>query len=215
MDRKQLESLVEFWNDLTDEQQDLLERAHQVRHYDASAIIHARGSECMGMIRLLSGSARTFMLSPEGREITLYRMQAGETDVLSAACVISQIRFDSQIIAETDCELLVIPAIYLADLKQHNETVRGYIYERLAARFSDTVLVMRDMLFTRVDQRIAQYLLSCDKNDVKITHEEIASRINSSREVVSRVLKDMEKTGMIILKRGRIVIRDRKALQIV
>lgn len=206
-----------FFETLDSEEKEMILRLSSIRHYEAGSSIHSRTAECLGMIRMVKGSARTFMISPEGREITLYRMAEGETDVLSASCVISQIRFDTEIVAETDCDVFIIPAVCLKDLKESNPAVRCFIYERLAARFSDTVEVMQNMLFLRIDERIASWLLArieeSGTRQIQTTHEEIARGINSSREVVSRVLKEMDRQGIIQQKRGRILIPDIKKLK--
>ncbi len=205
---------IPFWKGLTKKEQEAVLRHAQLRSYEAGSVIHSREQECMGLIKVMEGRVRTFMFSDEGREITLYQMTEGDLDVLSAACVMSQITFETQMVAETDCRIYVIPALILAELKKTNLQVRCFIYERLGERFSDTVTVMQDMLFTRIDHRIAGWLL---RNEVKgraaATHEQIAREINSSREVVSRVLKEMEADGLLALSRGSITIRDRHALK--
>ena len=211
---KALSEQLPFWNDLSDRERETVRRSANLRRYPAGSIIHSRDRACLGLIRVLSGRVRSFMLSEEGREITLYQLKKGDLDVLSAACVVSQITFETQLVAETDCEILIVPASCLSGLKERNLAVRCFIFEKLGERFSDVMKVMQNMLFTRIDHRIAADLLALagGRDEVRTTHEAIASRINSSREVVSRALKEMEQDGLIGLGRGKIRIRDRNAL---
>ena len=216
MDIQTLLEQLPFWNALTDREREAARRSTTLRRYPAGSIIHSRDRECLGLIRVLSGKVRSFMLSEEGREITLYQLKAGDLDVLSASCVVSQITFETQLVADTDCEIMILPASCLAGFKQNNLAVRCFIFEKLGERFSDVMKVMQNMLFTRIDHRIAADLLeqAGGKSEVRTTHEAIAGRINSSREVVSRALKEMEIDGLIKLGRGRIHIVDRDGLAV-
>ena len=103
-----------FWSSLTEQEQETLRRSAFVRHYEKGAFIHSSDNECLGMLFVLSGEIRTYLLSEEGREVTLFRLYPGELCVLSASCVISQITFDTQITAGMDTEVLIIPANVIA-----------------------------------------------------------------------------------------------------
>ena len=199
-----------FWQNLSLSEQEIMSNCVQIRRYQKDELIYSHDHECLGLIKILSGEIRTFMLSDEGREIVLYRLKAGDTDVLSASCVVNQITFETQMVADTDCTLLVIPATCLAEFKRNNLAVRCFIYEKLGERFSDVMKLMQTMLFTRIDKRIAALLRekaeASGTDEIRITHEEIAALINSSREVVSRTLKEMERSGLLSLGRGRITL---------
>ena len=199
-----------FYSDLTQDERVRIENCARIREYKRNSLIYSPEQECLGLIKLLSGSLRTFMLSEEGREVVLYRMGEGEIDLLSASCVVNQISFETQMVADTDCTLLVIPATCLAEYKRNNLAVRCFIYEKLGERFSDVMKLMQTMLFTRIDKRIAALLRekaeASGTDEIRITHEEIAALINSSREVVSRTLKEMERSGLLSLGRGRITL---------
>lgn len=204
-----------FWKDLSDRGRQAALHSTTLRRYPAGSIIHSRDRACLGLIQVLTGKVRSFMLSEEGREITLYQLKKGDLDVLSASCVLSQITFETQLVAETDCQIMILPASCLAGFKEKNLAVRCFIFEKLGERFSDVMKVMQNMLFTRLDRRIAADLLELagGKNEARTTHEAIAARVNSSREVVSRVLKEMEQQGLIKLGRGRVLILDREELK--
>ena len=104
-----------------------LRRSAFVRHYEKGAFVHSSDNECLGMLFVLSGEIRTYLLSEEGREITLFRLYPGELCVLSASCVISQITFDTQMTAGMDTEVLIIPANVIAALKEKNLYVRCFL----------------------------------------------------------------------------------------
>ena len=199
-----------FYSDLTQDERERIENCARIREYKRNSLIYSPEQECLGLIKLLSGSLRTFMLSEEGHEVVLYRMGEGEIDLLSASCVVNQISFETQMVADIDCTLLVIPATCLAEFKRNNLAVRCFIYEKLGERFSDVMKLMQTMLFTRIDKRIAALLRekaeASGTDEIRITHEEIAALINSSREVVSRTLKEMERSGLLSLGRGRITL---------
>ena len=210
-------SQLPFYEHLTNQQKEQMESVSYVAQFKKGQIIHDQGSDCLGMIMLLEGELRTFMISEEGREITLYRLEPEDVDILSAACVVNQITFDTQMVAVKDCSLLVIPAIHMSHWKEENIYIRSYVYELATDRFSDVMWMIQQTLFLRVDQRIAIYLLDeVNKNhslEVKTTQEEIALEINSAREVVARMIKTMVREGWVKTKRGSFTILDKKALQ--
>ncbi len=210
--RREIDAMP-FRNDLTEEEYQFVLECARIREYKKESLVYSPENECLGLIKVLSGSVRAFMLSEEGREVVLYHIIEGGTDLLSASCVINQITFETQMVADSDCTLLIIPAACLARLKQNNLALRCFIYEKLGERFSDVMKLMQTMLFTRIDRRIADVLLGSCGEELRITHEEIAGAINSSREVVSRTLKEMERKSLIRLGRGRIVITDRAGLE--
>ena len=206
-----------FLEHLTDEERGRMEQCAYLRSCERGSLIYSPEQECLGLVMVLSGEVRAVMLSQEGREIVLYRLNQGDTDVLSASCVVNQITFETQMISDTACELLIIPAVCLSAFKENNIHVRCFIFEKLGERFSDVMHRMQDMLFTRVDSRLAQALVQraqqSGKQEITITHEQLASLINSSREVVSRTLKSMEKQKLIRLGRGKITILDQERMK--
>ena len=165
-----------------------------VRRYEKGTLIHDGGSECLGLLLVLSGEIRTYLLSDEGREVTLFRLYAGDLCVLSASCVISQITFDTQMTAQRDTEVLIIPANIVAMLKEQNLAVRCCLYELATARFSDVMWAMQQLLFKGLDRRLAGFLLSeaerTGSDTIRMTHEQIAQHISSAREAVARMLRE-------------------------
>ena len=201
-----------FWQNLSPSEQEIMSNCVQIRRYQKDELIYSHDHECLGLIKVLSGEIRTFMMSDEGREVVLYCLKTGDTDVLSASCVVNQITFETQMVAESDCEILIIPAVCLSNFKENNLYVRCFIFEKLGERFSDVMSQMQKILFTPLEVRLSvaikEHLKQCKSSEIAVTHEQLAGEINSSREVVSRILKRMEHEGSIILGRGKITVTD-------
>lgn len=210
--KSQLQKL-DFWDHLTDPEKKSVEHIAMIREYRKGSILHALEGDCLGLVVVLAGSVRAFMTSEEGREITLYHIGEGECDVLTAACILYQITFDTQMVLEEDSRILIIPTSVLAGLKQNNIYVRSFIYEILTERFSDVMWTIQQILFYGIDQRVAAYLINHSENGVvRATHEQIAREINSVREVVARIIRRFAEDGIVETGRSRIVIADRDRL---
>ncbi|MCI5758899.1 Crp/Fnr family transcriptional regulator [Bilifractor sp. HCP3S3_D3] len=212
-----LSAALPFWNKLSDAEQKLIREHILIRVFDKHSTVFSRGSECLGFIRVLSGSVRTYLTSEEGREVTLYHLRAGEDDVLSASCVVSQITFDTQMEAEGKSRILIVPSMVLARLKENNIYVRCIIYELLARRFSDVTWTFQEVLFLRIDQRIASWIVqTCEQSgstEITVTHDQIARDINTAREVVARMIKRLAEEGMLRAGRGKIYVTDPNMLK--
>lgn len=210
-------SRLPFWQLLTEQERDTVQQSAMVRRYEKGALIHGGGSECLGLLLVLSGEIRTYLLSDEGREVTLFRLYPGELCVLSASCVISQITFDTQMTAQQETEVLIIPAGLVAALTEQNLSVRCFLYELATQRFSDVMWAMQQILFKGLDRRLAEFLLSeaarTGSDTIRMTHEQLAQHISSAREAVARMLKTFSEEGLVELKRGVITLRDKDGLR--
>ena len=210
-------SRLPFWQLLTEQERDTVQRSAMVRRYEKGALIHDGGSECLGLLLVLSGEIRTYLLSDEGRGVTLFRLYPGELCVLSASCVISQITFDTQMTAQQETEVLIIPAGLVAALTEQNLSVRCFLYELATQRFSDVMWAMQQILFKGLDRRLAEFLLSeaarTGSDTIRMTHEQLAQHISSAREAVARMLKPFSEEGLVELKRGVITLRDKDGLR--
>lgn len=206
-----------FWTSLTEQEKEILRKSAVIRRYEKGSFIHSSDRDCLGMLFILSGEIRTYILSDEGREITLFRLYPNDLCVLSASCVISQISFDTQMTARQDTEVLIIPPNITALLKEQNISVRCFLYEQATERFSEVMWAMQQILFKGLDQRLAAFLVEeCERtnsNTVRITHEQIARNISSAREAVARMLKQFTQDGLVELKRGEIIIKDTDGLK--
>lgn len=206
-----------FWASLTEQEKEILRRSAVIRRYEKGSFIHSSDRDCLGMLFILSGEIRTYILSDEGREITLFRLYPNDLCVLSASCVISQISFDTQMTARQNTEVLIIPPNITALLKEQNISVRCFLYEQATERFSEVMWAMQQILFKGLDQRLAAFLVEeCERtnsNTVRMTHEQIARNISSAREAVARMLKQFTQDGLVELKRGEIIIKDTDGLK--
>ncbi|MCE5195955.1 MAG: Crp/Fnr family transcriptional regulator [Negativicutes bacterium] len=205
------------WPHLSEtEQQDMLKNCRQIS-YAKGAFVHNAENECVGVLLIIKGRLRTYMLSEEGKEITLYRLQRGNICILSASCVLSTITFDVEIEAEEDSDVLLISAPFFAQLAEHNIYVECFSYKLATDRFSDVMWAMQQILFMSMDKRLAVFLwdeLSKTEGDLlHLTHEQTAKYMGSAREVVTRMLKYFSSEGIVELSRGTIRILDREKLR--
>lgn len=214
---RDFERLFPFWSSLTDIEKNVIENAVYEEKYNKGMLMHRTEDSCKGLITVLSGQLRTYILSEEGREVTLFRVNAEEVCVLSASCLMDAITFDVLIEATDDTKVLVLPAAILNQVMQQNLHVGLFLYKNATEKFSDVVWTMQQMLFLKIDQRVAQFLWDemVQKNSMtlSITHDEIARYIGSAREVVTKVLKYMVKENAVELKRGTITILDKDKLR--
>ena len=215
-----MESVLErlpFWKLLTDSEKELVQQNAVIRLYKKGTRVYSSERECLGMLFVMQGEMRTYLLSEEGREVTLFRIYPNDLCVLSASCVISQISFDTQMSAQKDTEALMIPPNIVLLLKEKNLSVRCFLYELATKRFSDVMWAMQQILFKRLDQRLALFLMQESQrlgtDTIHITHEQIAQQISSAREAVARMLKQFSEDGLVELKRGAIRLLDQKGLK--
>ena len=206
-----------FWNDISQYDRDTFINSSQTLHFHAGRTIHD-GGECTGVILVKSGVLRLYLLSDEGKEVTLYRLFPGDTCILSASCVLHTLTFDVLIDAEEDSECVVVGGCAYEGLWQRSDAVKIYTYETALSRFSDVMWVMQQILFMSMDKRLAIFLLDeaskTGSDTVKLTHEQIAKYMGSAREVVSRMLKYFSSEGLITASRSEgIKIVDKKRLR--
>ena len=147
-----------FWNDLTPDEQDMLCRYTRPVHYAKGARVHSPLESCVGILLLRSGQLRAYLLSEDGRDVTLYRLFGGEVCILSASCVMDSVNIDLYIDAEEDTEAYCISAGVFRRLMQQNVHVRCYAYQMTAERFSDSMWTMQQVLFMSADRRLAIFL---------------------------------------------------------
>ncbi len=216
-DRLLLKNSLSFWDRLTIEQQNYMVENSSALCYQKGELLTKKDADCVGIIFLKKGELRTFMLSEEGRDVTLYRLYEGDFCVLSSSCVLNTITFEIQLSAEANCELLHISATCFQKIVNENIYVECALYKIATERFSDVMWTMQQILFTSFDKRLATFLLdesSKTKNDtISLTHEQIARYMGSAREVVSRMLKYFTSEGYVSLSRGGITLLDKKNLR--
>ena len=202
-----------FWDKLTPEQQDFLWENLYPVSYQKGDIIHNGEYSCIGVVLIKTGGLRVFMLSSEGKEITLYRLGPQEVCILSASCILQNITFDVCV----EAEALLIPSAQYQKLIKQNIYAENFTYSLVVDRFSNVMWAMEQLLFMRFDKRLAIFLLDelskTGNPRISLTHEQIAKYMGSAREVVSRMLKYFAKEGMIEMSRGGIRILDKEKLR--
>ena len=218
-----MEELIEalnklpFWDKLTDEERAFARRNSAIRRASAGSLLYSRDCACVGLVYIIKGALRIYSLSPEGREITLFRLGAGETSVLSASCVVKQISFDTNMSADTDSELLIMNAEAFAYITDSNVHARCFLFEQASENFSAVMQTMERLLFTRFDKRLASFLLEeygrTGERLIPVTQSAIAERVNSAREVVARMLKQFAAEGLVRTQRGGVEILDPEGLE--
>ncbi len=185
-----------------------------VRTLPPGQVVCRQGDSCGYLPLLLSGRARVFKLAESGREITLYRIEAGDSCVLTASCIMSDIPFPALAITENEVEALLVPAASVRAWMGESAAWRRYLFGLVARRLADVIAVVEEVAFRRMDARVAALLLERAAADdmTQTTHQELAVDLGSSREVVSRILRDLENDGMIRRTRGEILLLDRARL---
>ncbi|MFM8424511.1 MAG: Crp/Fnr family transcriptional regulator, partial [Chloroflexota bacterium] len=164
---------------------------------------------------LISGVVRVYKIGETGREITLYRFGNGSSCILTANAILSQNTFPAIATVEQDAEAVMIPANVFRDWVKRYDLWRDFVFDLLSQRLSTVMAVVDEVVFHRMDRRVANLLLKRgrEENPIRITHQEIASELGSSREVISRLLEDFISESSIRSGRGVIEILDFEALE--
>jgi len=181
----------------------------------AGAPICDEGQICAHLALVIEGIGRVYKLSPSGREVTLYRIYGGESCVLTASCIMNQDSFPAMAVSETAIRGLLINPASVRDWFCRDDEWQRFIFRLLSHRLSDIISVVEEVAFKRIDVRLAeQFVKSLDQGKATInkTHADIAADVGSSREVVSRILRDFVLRGLIKSSRGSIEIIDSQAI---
>ena len=221
MREQELEVLFEdaftFWNKMSETDKETFFRTSQSVSFKKGSNIHD-GNECTGIILIKTGCLRLYLLSEDGKEITLYRLFPGDMCMLSASCVLDAITFDVFVDAEEDSDCVIVGGCAFEDLARRLPEAKIFALETALSRFSDVMWVMQQILFMSMDKRLAIFLLDetakSGSDTVKLTHEQIAKYMGSAREVVSRMLKYFATEGLVSSSRSEgIRILDKKRLR--
>ena len=205
-----------FWNKMNETDRESFVNSSQSVNFPKGTNIHD-GNECTGIILIKTGSLRLYILSEEGKEITLYRLFPGDMCMLSASCVLDSITFDVFVDSEENSDCVVVGGCAYENLSQRMPEAKIFALEAALSRFSDVMWVMQQILFMSMDKRLAIFLLDESSNrsadTVTLTHEQIAKYMGSAREVVSRMLKYFSSEGLVEVSRGGIKLLDKKRLR--
>lgn len=164
---------------------------------------------------LISGSVRVYQIGETGREVTLYRFRPGESCVLTANSILSSQLFPAIATVEEEAEALMVPAEAFDRWVRQHDVWRDFVFDLVSQRLASVMTIVDDVAFRRLDARVAELLLdrAAHANPVRITHQEIAAELGSSREVISRIIEDFAKRGLVIAERGSIQVRDLEKLR--
>ena len=213
---KAFSETFDFWNLISDNDKKTICENTRTFSFPKGTTVHD-GNSCSGVFVINSGSLRVYVLSDEGKEITLYRLHKGEMCMLSASCVLQAITFDVVVDAEEDCECMVINGDIFSQLSEKIPEIKIFALETAVERFSDVMWVLQQILFMSMDKRLAIFLLDesirLGSDNIELTHEQIAKYIGSAREVVSRVLKYFSNEGIVENSRKGVKIIDKKRLR--
>ena len=212
----EFQSYFPVWEKLTAAQQEQILLSLMTRRIPKGTVIHNGSMDCTGLLLVKSGQLRAYILSEEGREITIYRLFDRDMCLFSASCMMRSIQFEITIEAEKDTDLWIIPVNTYQSIMTHSAPVANYTNELMATRFSDVMWLMEQIMWKSLDKRVAAFLLEEASiegtNRLKITHEYIANHLGSHREVITRMLRYFQNEGMVKLSRGMIEITDGKKL---
>ena len=204
------------WNKLSKEQQERIAGVVEFRKVKAGTTIHDSSAECLGLVMVKSGQLRAYILSEDGREITISRLFEYDVTLLSASCVMPDMQFNVMIEVEKDSEFWSIPACLFKNLTDESLAVSNYTRSLLSSNYSELMWLMEQIMWKSMDKRLAAFLLEeaqLDESPVlNITHEKIANHMGTAREVVTRMLRYFQNEGMVKLTRGAIEIIDEKKL---
>ena len=211
-----LEDFFPFWQGLSEEWKARLTEAAVYRKIEKGTVVHSGSADCLGLLLVCSGQLRAYIISEEGREITIYRLFERDICLFSASCMMRNIQFDITIEAEKDTEAWVIPPKLYRKLTEESAAAANYTNEVMGSRFSEVMWLMEQIMWNRFDRRLASFLLEESalegSDSLLITHEKIANPLGSAREVVTRMLRYFQREGLVELSRGTICILSREKL---
>ena len=205
-----------IWASLSEAQHGRILASLVYRQVKKGAVIHNGDADCTGLLLVKSGQLRAYILSEEGREVTVYRLFDRDICLFSASCMLRSAQFDITIEAEKDTGLWVIPAEVYRGLMEESAPAANYTNEVMAARFSEVMWLVEQVLWRSMDKRVAAFLLDEAAIEgtarLSITHEAIARHLGTHREVVTRMLRYFQGEGMVSLSRGTVELLDEKRL---
>ena len=206
-----------IWDKMTPDQQQRLLDVSVFQKVKGGTVLHDGSPDCLGMLLVRSGQLRAYILSEEGREVTICRFFEMDICLFSASCVMPNMQFDIFIEAEKDSELWIIPACLYQNLMDESIAIANYSHNLITNHFSEVMWLMEQIMWKSFDKRWAKFLLEeCTlegTNSLKITHEKIANHMGTAREVVTRMLRYFQSEGMVKLTRGTVDIVNEKKLK--
>jgi CRP/FNR family transcriptional regulator, anaerobic regulatory protein len=212
-----IRSMLPFWDRLSPAEAGQLLLHTRTVSFEPGQNVHSGANECVGVLLIKTGELRAYILSDEGKEVTLFRLGDGDACVLSASCLIQSITFDITIDAVHATDLFLIDARAFSELLEKNVYVENFTLRIATERFSEVMWAMEQILFMSFDRRLAIFLLDetakTGADNLTMTHEQIARYVGSAREVVGRMLKYFAREGIVAVHRGGVEIVDKQKLR--
>jgi CRP/FNR family transcriptional regulator len=179
------------------------------------AVLFRDGEPCNAYVLVLSGSVRVQKMDAQGHEMILYRVEEGQSCILTTTCMLGNKRYPAEGIAETDVDLALLSLKDFNHALAKSDGFRQFVMANISGRICDLMLLLEDVAFGRMDTRLAKLLLKniSTSHTLNYTHKDVAVELGTAREVVSRLLKDFERKGLVQLGRNQIRILDIKQLQ--
>ena len=215
-DLRAIDENLPFWKNLSDNDKTTLLQGTIKFTHSTGDIVHEDRNVCTGLLLVLSGQLRVYIVSETGKEITLYRLFDRDVCVLSASCLIRNITFDVYVTAEKDTTMLRVATDSFKTVGAINPEVLDFTNELVSSRFSDVMWIVEQIVFMSFDKRLAMRILElsaiAESDTFRITHEALARDLGTAREVVTRMLKRFQEDSLLTLSRGGITITDRDAM---
>lgn len=190
-----------------------LAQAARIVEAPVGTIGYRETDPCNAYVMRLAGRSRVYKLSDTGREILLYRVGAGETCVLTTTCLLGRSRYPASTVVEEPIRDVVVPAATFHQLMVESDVFRRFVMSNYGDLISELIVLVDEVAFHSIAARLAGLLLEAPSGVVTATHQQMADELGSAREVVSRQLKEFERSGWIRLMRGSVEVLDRTALQ--
>ena len=212
IDLMEFQKYFPIWNKLSDAHKEQMLASLYSRTVKKGTVLHDASMDCTGLFLIKTGQLRAYILSEEGREITIYRLFDRDVCLFSASCMMRSIQFDITIEAEKDTDVWVIPVDVYQRIMEESASAANYTTEIMASRLSEAMWLIEQIMWKSLDKRVASFLLdeaAIEETDkLKITHEIIANHLGTHREVITRMLKYFQNEGMVSLSRGIVELTD-------
>ena len=209
--------LCPIWDKLSPAHQQLVSSSIIPKTLGKGAVLHNGSADCAGLVLIKSGQLRAYILSEDGREITLYRLLDQDICLFSASCVMRSVQFEIMISAEKESEVFILPPYIFKKILDESAPLANYVHELMAARFSEVMWLIEQIMWKSIDKRLANFLLEesiLEGSEVlKLTHEAIANHLGTAREVITRMLRYFQNEGFVKLTRGTVELTGRENLE--
>lgn len=193
--------------------QALIARSMSTVRLEPGAPVFQQGDTASNYLLVKEGSVRVSVTTEQGREILLYRVEPGQTCVLTSACLLSGAEYDAGAVAESATEAVILPKPAFDELMATSPKFRQFVFSSYGERLHALIGLVQEITTRQVDRKLARHLLSvAEDRVVAATHQAIATELNTAREVVTRLLHDFAARGWVALSRGEVRLLDTKAL---